>query len=103
MPIPIPDSHRDLLEKPIVVTRVTITPQNKPHAVAVWQQFDGARFNIWFDRYVPGRGWERPGPLEADAGDAGYPRVALDGAGRALAVWHQSDGVRLRIMASWLE
>jgi PPOX class probable F420-dependent enzyme len=49
MPAPIPDSHRDLLEKPIVVTLVTITPQNKPHAVAVWQQFDGEFIRISID------------------------------------------------------
>ena len=49
MPVPIPDSHRDLLEKPIVVTLVTISPQNKPHAVAVWQQFDGQYIRISID------------------------------------------------------
>jgi PPOX class probable F420-dependent enzyme len=49
MPVPIPDSHRDLLEKPVVVTLVTITPQNKPHAVAVWQQFDGQYIRISID------------------------------------------------------
>lgn len=45
----IPDSHRDLLEKPIVVTLITITPDNKPHAVAVWQKFDGEHILISVD------------------------------------------------------
>lgn len=49
MPSIIPDSHRDLLEKPIVVTLITITPENKPHAVAVWQKFDGEHILISID------------------------------------------------------
>jgi PPOX class probable F420-dependent enzyme len=49
MPVPIPDSHRDLLEKPIVVTLVTISPQNKPHVTAVWQQFDGQHIRMSID------------------------------------------------------
>src|SRR5258706_11357294 len=49
MPVSIPDADANLLEKPIVVTLVTITPQNKPHAVAVWQHFDGEFIRISID------------------------------------------------------
>jgi PPOX class probable F420-dependent enzyme len=45
----IPNSHRDLLEKPIVVTLITITPEGKPHAVPVWQKFDGEHILISMD------------------------------------------------------
>ena len=41
MPVAIPDSHRDLLEKPLVVVLATITPEGKPHAVPIWRIFDG--------------------------------------------------------------
>jgi PPOX class probable F420-dependent enzyme len=41
MPVIIPESHRDLLERPIVVTLATITPSGQPHLTAIWRYFDG--------------------------------------------------------------
>jgi hypothetical protein len=96
-PVKLENDDRGSAQRP----RVALDPDG--NAIAIWQQFDGTRFNIWFNRYVPGRGWETPGRLEDDdVGSAEHARVALDGAGRGLAVWDQTDGVRLRIMASWL-
>jgi PPOX class probable F420-dependent enzyme len=37
----IPDSYKDLLENPIVVILTTVSPEGKPHAVAVWRRWDG--------------------------------------------------------------
>ena len=62
-------------------------------AIAVWQQDDGLRDNIWSNRYVVGTGWGVATLIETDnLGDAARPQVAVDGSGNATAVWHQFDG-----------
>lgn len=69
-------------------------------AVAVWQQSDGARNNIWANRF-DGSAWRAAEQIETDnAGSAVSPQVALDAKGRALAVWHQSDRSRNHIWAN---
>jgi len=63
------------------------------NAMAVWEQSDGTRFNIWANRFVAGVGWGVPELLETDdAGAAIFPRVAVDVSGNMIAVWQQSDG-----------
>jgi len=37
----IPDSHRDLLERPIVVALVTLMPDGWPQATPIWCMYDG--------------------------------------------------------------
>lgn len=37
----IPDSHRDLLDNPVVVTLVTVMPDGQPQATPVWCSYDG--------------------------------------------------------------
>lgn len=69
-------------------------------AIAAWQQSDGARTNIWVNRF-DGSAWSAAEQIETDnAGSAVSPQVALDAKGRALAVWHQSDGSRNHIWAN---
>lgn len=41
MSIEIPDNIKDLLERPIVVTLVTLMPDNTPQATPVWFNWDG--------------------------------------------------------------
>ncbi len=70
-------------------------------AVAVWEQSDGSRYNIWANRYTPAGGWSTAELIEADnAGDAYEPQVAIDSEGNAIAVWHQWDGTRYNIWAN---
>lgn len=70
-------------------------------AVAVWVQSDGTRKNVLASRYVAGNGWGRAELIETDhAGDGEFPRVGMDPAGNAIAVWRQSDGVFPRIWAN---
>ncbi|WP_171040648.1 Ig-like domain-containing protein [Marinobacter alexandrii] len=69
-------------------------------ALAVWQQFDGARYNIWANRF-DGGAWGAAERIEIDnAGSAVVPQIALEADGRALAVWQQSDGSRDNIWAN---
>lgn len=69
------------------------------YVAAVWRQWDGFRNNIWTSRYVPGQGWGYAQVLEDDDGDAFWPRVAVDDAGNAMAVWRQFDGSDLSVFA----
>jgi len=49
MPVVIPDSHQDLLEKPVVVILSTVSAEGKPYAVAVWRRWDGEFVRITSD------------------------------------------------------
>lgn len=45
MTVTIPEERKDLLERPIVATLVTMMPDNHPQATPVWFNFDGK--DIW--------------------------------------------------------
>jgi hypothetical protein len=76
---------------------------NSSKAMAVWEQYDGVRYNIWANRFN-GANWGIADLIEINnAGDAADPQVAIDGAGNAIAVWGQFDGIRYSIWANRYE
>ena len=71
------------------------------NAIAVWEQSDGIRNNIWANRYDAATGWGTATLIETDdSGNAWVPNVAVDANGNAIAVWEQSDGNRNNIWAN---
>jgi hypothetical protein len=60
------------------------------NVIAVWSQYDASGYGIGANRFVPGVGWGTP-QLLREAGDdsAGHPRVAMDAAGNAIAIWSE--------------
>jgi PPOX class probable F420-dependent enzyme len=44
--VPIPDSTRDLFERPILCALCTINPDGYPHTVPVWCDFDGTNVRV---------------------------------------------------------
>jgi hypothetical protein len=65
----------------------------KGNAIAVWEDQTSSTYNIWSNRYVVGSGWGSEVLLETDdSGSAWKPKVALDDAGDAIAVWFQMEG-----------
>jgi FG-GAP-like repeat len=63
------------------------------NVMAVWSDVTSSTYNIWSCRYVVGSGWQPAVMIETDdAGHATSPRVAVDDAGDAIAVWQQMDG-----------
>ena len=71
------------------------------NAIAVWDQDDGSRLNIWANRYVVGTGWGAAELIETnDEGGASRPKVAVDSVGDAVAVWVQSDNTHSDIWAN---
>jgi hypothetical protein len=70
-------------------------------ALAVWEQDDSMRDDIWSNRYSLGTGWGTEELIETDnAGDASRPQIAIDVSGNALAVWHQWDGTRNNVWSN---
>jgi len=61
-------------------------------AVAVWVLRNGAQADLYAAEYAPGEGWSAPRVVESRSEPVSTPRVAVDDAGNALAVWRQSDG-----------
>src|SRR5689334_22942328 len=45
----IPESHKDLLEKPIVAVFTTVTQEGKPNSVGIWRLYDGEHIMISTD------------------------------------------------------
>jgi hypothetical protein len=61
------------------------------NAVAVWQQRDGFRNDIWANHFATGTGWGTPVLVEHDdTGGAESPKVAVDPDGNAIAVWFKT-------------
>ena len=73
----------------------------KGNAMAIWQQHDGTRNNIWANRYdVATEQWAGPELVETADGAAISPQVKMDADGNAIAVWLQYDGTRNNIETS---
>jgi hypothetical protein len=88
-------SFDDRVLEPEMVTDVN------GNATAVWEKYDGTRFNIWTAHRVSGANWGKATLLETDnSGDAYSPQIAVDGIGNVTAVWKQSDGKRFSVYAN---
>jgi hypothetical protein len=62
------------------------------NVIAVWHQFDGTRSNVFSARF-DGVQWRSPELIEQDnAGSTSSAQIAMNPAGRALAVWQQRTG-----------
>lgn len=46
MAVPIPDSTRDLFERPLPCALSTINPDGQPHTVPVWCDYDGTHVRV---------------------------------------------------------
>ena len=83
------------------VSNPQVSVDSAGNAIAVWEQSDGVRNNIWSNRYVVGTGWGIAQLIESDnTGGANNPQVSVDAAGDAIAVWAQWDGVRYNMWSS---
>lgn len=70
-------------------------------AIAVWVEFDGLKNEIYANQFEPGKGWSGAVIIDKDTtGDVFNPHVAMDNHGNGIAVWEQSDGAKLNIVAN---
>ncbi len=71
------------------------------HAVSVWRQWTGARYDGFANYYSPGLGWGTARLFEQqDAGWVQEPHVAMDSQGNAVVVWSASNGTVSSIWAN---
>jgi hypothetical protein len=81
----------------------SIAVDARGHAFAVWVHDDGLANTLWFNRYVPGSGWDAADKVRTRLpGHASHPQVAMDDQGDALLVWSQVDQERRTVWASRL-
>jgi hypothetical protein len=68
------------------------------NAIAVWYQDNVAdtRTSIWASHF-DGMTWGTAALIESEPSLADQPQIAMDGAGNAIAVWRQDDGLHFRI------
>jgi len=78
--------------------RVALDPAG--NAIVVWHQFDGARNNIWANRYAATAGWGTAELIETGDGDGIQPDVGLDASGDALVLWSQFDGTEHSVFSN---
>lgn len=72
------------------------------NAAVVWWQYDGAWTRVGSSAFDAGLGaWEAPALLDGGGRQCGIPAVAVDGAGHALAVWPEHDGVALDLRSAF--
>jgi hypothetical protein len=68
---------------------------------SVWTRSDGTHFRIQYATRTPNGAWSTPINL-SDAGQgASQPQIDVDPSGNLLVVWSRSDGVNLRIQATF--
>ena len=82
-------------------THPQIAFEGNGNALAVWEQYDGSRYNIIANHYrAETNSWDIAQPIETDdLGDANNPQIAIDHNGDGLVVWEQDDGSQFNIMA----
>jgi hypothetical protein len=83
--------------------RIAVNPAGR--AVVVWEHTQGSSTRIYSNRYDPEAGWNEPTCIDSqEAGDdSSNPRVVIDPAGKALAVWRQNNGTVTRLYTNRFE
>ena len=64
---------------------------SRGNALAVWQTFQGSGVVIQAASRPAGGAWQPPVTVSTVGGDSRSPRVAVDGLGGALVVWHHGE------------
>jgi hypothetical protein len=76
------------------ISAFSIGADGSGNAIAVWSQWDGARYNVQAKRYITGSGWEMTASLVSSGMDStSLPRIAVAANGDAMVIWSQSDGL----------
>ena len=94
----------------LTAERADVALSRNGSAVAVWRERNpgDSAFSLKAARYTPATGWQAPQTIEAgfdSVTDVSLPRVAIDDAGNAIALWHQGSSVWFNVFsaatASW--
>lgn len=81
------------------ITNVELAGDDDGNAIAIWRYYDTANYDLYFRIYTAGIGWQSIGLVEDSPDSPYYPKIAMDGNGRAIAVWQQFDGSYENVLA----
>ncbi|HTE41920.1 MAG TPA: Ig-like domain-containing protein, partial [Steroidobacteraceae bacterium] len=73
------------------------------NVMAVWMQHDGTRYNAWSSRFAvsgSAASWDAPVLIESGTGAVSGVNVAMNASGATVAVFGQTDGVRINLWSS---
>jgi hypothetical protein len=74
---------------------------NHNNTIVLWAQGIGSVYSILTNRHTPDKGWGEAATIENDdSGHAGFPHVAIDNDGDAIAIWSQWDGTHTNIFTN---
>lgn len=74
-------------------------------AMAVWRERNpgDTAYSLKAARYTPATGWQAPQTIETgfdSVTSVSFPRVAIDAAGNAIALWHQGSSVWFNVFSA---
>ena len=77
-----------------------VAVDGRGNAIAVWRRFDGTNTIVQAAVRAAGGSFGAPQDLSAAGQKAGFPEVAVDGRGNAIAVWQRFDGTNFIVQAA---
>ena len=77
-----------------------VAVDGRGNAIAVWRRFDGTNFIVQAAVRAAGGTFGAAQDLSAAGQKAGFPEVAVDGQGNAIAVWQRFDGTNFIMQAA---
>lgn len=83
------------------ISEFDLAVDSSGNALTIWRLHDGTREAIFTRRKAALGGWTSAHQLMLQSNDNGFaPQLAMDKAGNAFVVWHESDGMSYAIWAS---
>lgn len=88
----------------LAARRADLALSSNGTAMAVWREANpgDSNYSLKAALYTPGGGWQTPQTIEnvfTNVNDDSQPRVAMDAAGNAIAVWHQGNSIYHNVYA----
>jgi hypothetical protein len=78
-----------------------LTGDDAGEMIAAWTREEGGHSVVEVASRPPGGGWSAPAPISLAGEEAHEPRIALNQAGDAAAIWEASAGVEEVARAAW--
>lgn len=79
-----------------------VAMDDQGNAMAAWLQSDGTHYHVMASRYSTLTGWAAPVLLDMNTTqEARNPAVAMDAAGNAVVVWHQTENLTTGLYSVW--
>jgi len=89
----------------LTAERADVALAGNGHAIAAWRERNpgDSAYSLKAARYTPVTGWQAPQTIETgfdSVTGVSFPRVAIDAAGNAIALWHQGNSVWFNVFSA---